>query len=294
MFLVAVPAFLLTMLLEWRMLVGRRDLAGYDGADTASSMSMGLGFLALHAGWSLVYLAFFAVAHRSFAIFDLRPVWWSWALLLVLDDLTFYVFHRAGHEIRLMWAAHHTHHSSTRYNLSTALRQSWWEQLFTPLFWLWLPILGFPVEMLVVQASVSLLYQYWLHTELLGDLGPLGLVFNSPRAHAVHHGRNPRYLDRNYGGILIVWDRLFGTYEPLSEPVDYGTLTPLGSHNPLWVAFAEPLAMLRDVGRARSWRARWMAVFGPPGWTDDGVDRTARGMRTAALTASVPPPPVPR
>lgn len=286
LFVLALPAFGVTMLLEWLLL--RAKHRGYTPKDTAASLSMGVGYLVLHAGWSILYLVLFYWVHQH-RIFDLQPVWWLWLLLLFADDLTFYWYHRAGHQIRLLWCAHHTHHSSERYNLSTAVRQSWWEQLYAPLFWLWLPLLGFPVEMVVIQSSISLLYQYWLHTELIGDLGRAGWVLNSPSAHRVHHGRNARYLDRNYGGILIIWDRLFGTYQPETEPVEYGTVKPLGSFNPLWVAFAEPLAMVTDMLAARSWTGRLMAVAGPPGWSEDGDHSTAKALRGALVSASTDP-----
>ncbi|MCB9780581.1 MAG: sterol desaturase family protein [Alphaproteobacteria bacterium] len=281
-FLLAVPAFLLTMLVEWKLLRGQH--AGYTGKDTASSLAMGVGFLVIHAGWSILYLSGWSWAHQ-FRLFDIPPSWWAFVLLFFAEDLTFYWHHRLSHEVRLFWTAHHTHHSSEKYNLSTALRQSWWEQFYQPFLWVWLTLVGFPVEMIIIQQSISLLYQYWLHTELIGDLGVAGLVLNSPSAHRVHHGRNPRYLDRNYGGILVIWDRLFGTYEPETEPVDYGTVKPLTRFNPLWVAFDEPLAMLRDLWSRRTLRGRLMAVFGPPGWSEDGAHSTAKALRAQAVGA---------
>lgn len=284
-FLLALPAFGLTMGLEWAMLrrhpEGRK---GYTLPDTLGSLGMGVGFLAVDAVWKVVTIGFFAFLYQH-RLFDLPATVWTWLLLVPLDDLCMYWSHRLGHEVRLFWCAHHNHHSSERYNLSTALRQSWFEDLYRPLVWAPLPLLGFPVELIVLQGALNLLYQYWLHTELIGDMGRFGLVFNTPAFHRVHHGRNPRYLDRNYAGIFIVWDRLFGTFEPETEPSDYGVTTPLTTHNPLRIAVAELQALGRDLRGARSLRGALGYVFARPGWREDGQHRTSVVVRAEALAA---------
>lgn len=280
-FLLALPFFGLTMLLEWLALRKRRHLKGYTARDSFGSLGMGVGFLVIDVGWKGVMIAFFAWLYQ-FRLFDLEAVWWTWLLLVVLDDFCMYWSHRLGHEVRLLWCAHHNHHSSEHYNLSTALRQSWTEELYKPLVWAALPLLGFPVEMILVQMALNLLYQYWLHTELIGKLGWFGLVFNTPSHHRVHHGRNARYLDRNYGGIFIVWDRLFGTFQAEDEPVDYGVTVPVRTFNPARIAVAEFAAMGRDLRAARTWRGRLGAIFARPGWREDGRHRTAEIMRAEA------------
>ena len=286
--LIALPFFALTMLLEaaalWRdnrvatALGQRAPHKGYHLRDSVGSLSMGVGFVALDVFWKIVMVGFFVWLYQ-FRIFDIQPVWWAWVLLLFADDFCMYWSHRLGHEVRVLWCSHHTHHSSEHYNLSTVLRQSWTEQLQHPLIWGILPLLGFPVEMVLVQMAVNLLYQYTLHTELIGDMGRFGLVFNTPAFHRVHHGRNPQYMDRNYGGIFIFWDRLFGTFEPEGDPVDYGVTVPINSDNPLRIATAEFVAMGRDVGAAQTWRGRLGSVFGRPGWREDGHHQTSRVVR---------------
>jgi sterol desaturase/sphingolipid hydroxylase (fatty acid hydroxylase superfamily) len=292
----AMPVFLVTMLVEaWaihargaRTPDGRAPL-GYAPSDTAASLAMGIGnvlFKAAFAGATLAaYLA--AYAARPWTLLDEHggPAW-AFLLLFFAEDLTYYAYHRAGHEVRLWWASHVNHHSSARYNLSTALRQSWTSPILGAPFWLPLAFLGFHPAWIAMASSVSLLYQYWIHTECIGKLGPLEWVFNTPSHHRVHHGTNVPYLDRNYGGILIVWDRLFGTFAEEEEPVTFGILHPLRSDHPVHVAFHEFAAIAHDLAAARTWRGRWGVVMGPPGWREDGRHET-----TAALRA--PPPAAP-
>ena len=226
----------------------------------------------------------------QFRVFDLpQDSVWVWVLLIPADDFCYYWYHRAGHEIRLFWAGHVNHHSSPHYNLSTALRQSWTAPLTSWIFWLPLPLLGFDPLLLFVSHSISLLYQYWIHTELIDRMGPLEWVLNTPSHHRVHHGRNAQYLDRNHGGIFIVWDRLFGTFEAEEERPDYGLTQNLESHNPVVIAFHEWAAMARDVAGAQTWRGRFGYIFGPPGWREDGRGTTSAILRSQALHAPSTP-----
>ena len=177
-------------------------------------------------------------------------LWWVWVVVFFADDLAYYWFHRAHHEVRILWASHVVHHSSQHYNLSTALRQTW-----TPfgslLFWAPLALVGIPPWAIFLMQSVSLLYQFFLHTERVERLpGPVEWVMNTPSHHRVHHGMNSAYLDRNYGGILIIWDRLFRTFEPEGERVVYGLTTQLRTFNPLVVATHEYVSIWRDVRAA--------------------------------------------
>jgi sterol desaturase/sphingolipid hydroxylase (fatty acid hydroxylase superfamily) len=291
--LYAIPAFVALMLLEAGLdrqrrreaPAGRRTTRGYELRDTAASLVMGLGnrviIVLAHAVTVGGY--FWLYQHRSFT---LGSAWWVWVLLFFVEDFTYYWYHRASHEVRFLWAAHENHHSSERYNLSTALRQSWTTPFTEMLFYWPLPLLGFHPTMLLTQKAVSLLYQFWIHTELIDRLGAAERVFNTPSNHRVHHGSNLEYLDRNHGGILIVWDRLFGTFEPERARVRYGLTKRLESFNPLVIALHEWSALARDVRRADSWRARLGYVFAPPGWSPDGSTLTARQLRAVQpLTA---------
>jgi sterol desaturase/sphingolipid hydroxylase (fatty acid hydroxylase superfamily) len=188
-------------------------------------------------------------------------------VLFVGQELCYYWFHRCSHRLRFFWANHAVHHSTNEYNLSAAYRFGWVSRLigtsafFVPLIWL-----GFPQGAVFVTLNLNLLYQFWLHTDWVPRLGPLEWIFNTPSHHRVHHAANPEYLDKNYGGVLIVFDRLFGTFAAEREgvPCRYGLTTPLRSNNPLWIAAHEWVALGRDLWRARTVAAGWRAVFGPP------------------------------
>jgi len=194
---------------------------------------------------------------------------WSWALLFVGQEFCYYWMHRADHRIRWLWATHAVHHSPNQFNLSAAYRLGWTAPLsgaavfFAPLVWM-----GFTPVVVLAALAINLLYQFWIHTELIGRLGPLEWLLNTPSHHRVHHGRNACYLDRNFGGVLIVFDRLFGTFaaERADAPCEYGLTTPLTTHNPVRIAFHAWWAMLRQLRDARSPGDVAMTLIGPPEW----------------------------
>jgi sterol desaturase/sphingolipid hydroxylase (fatty acid hydroxylase superfamily) len=285
----AVPLFVLLLaveLLAYRLRPSPRAGArGYEWRDTWTSLSLGIANVAVAAAVKVAGFALFLGAWQ-FRFFDPGTGVASWLLLFVLEDLCYYVYHRVHHEVRFFWAAHVNHHSSTHYNLSTALRQSWTTPLTGPIFWVPLALLGFHPLMILTAQAISLIYQFWLHTEWIDRLGPFEWIFNTPSHHRVHHGRNVEYLDRNYGGILIVWDRLFGSFEPEVAPVDYGLTVNLESFHPLTVGFHEWTAMFRDAARASSWREALRHMLHPPGWSPDpNASHTSAELRA---TASLP------
>ena len=262
----AIPAFILLMVVE--ALAGavmQREI--YQVKDAAASITMGLGNLAADLLAKSVQFAVLTYLHR-FAIFHIGFEWWAWLLLFFGDEFSYYWFHRVSHECRLFWASHVVHHSSERYNLSTALRQTWTGSFMSFVFWLWLPIVGFAPAMIMTMKAISLLYQFWIHTELVRFLGPLETVFNTPSHHRVHHGSNPRYIDRNHGGTLIIWDKLFGTFEPENpaDPVRFGLTKNIETYNPVRIAFEEWIDMFRDVWRAPGWNNKLRYLLGNPGW----------------------------
>ena len=245
----AIPFFLTSMLVEGWVLSRRHH--GYELKDTLASLSGGLGSLVVNGALKGVLFAWYAwlFEHR---VWDPGTGWLAWLLLVPAEDFCYYWYHRASHEVRLLWATHVVHHSSERYTLGTALRQSWTAPAPHFFFWAPLPLLGFRPELIMLMSSFSLIYQYWIHTETIGTLGPLEWVMNTPSHHRVHHGSNPQYLDRNHAGIFIVWDRLFGTFEPEREKVVYGLTKPVKSYHPLWLQVHELVAIARDVAGAKS------------------------------------------
>jgi sterol desaturase/sphingolipid hydroxylase (fatty acid hydroxylase superfamily) len=259
----AIPGFILLLVIEavadaWM----RRDI--YETSDTAASLTMGIGNVLVGLLSKGMVFALFTWVHR-FAIFPIGYQWWAWVMVFFADDFSYYWFHRTSHECRFFWASHVVHHSSQHYNLSTALRQTWTGGFFGFIFWLWMPLVGFQPIMIFTMQAISLLYQFWIHTELVKRLGVFEWVMNTPSHHRVHHGSNPQYIDRNHAGILIVWDRLFGSFEPEGERVIYGLTANINSFNPLRIAFHEWIDIGRDLRDARSWHERWIAVFGNPG-----------------------------
>lgn len=268
------------LLIRWGLVRGR-----YTLKDTLASFAMRAGNYAsnlLLAGATVAVFAFL-YQFRLFDISSSSPL--AWAAIVVLDDFAYYWFHRFSHECRFWWAAHVNHHSSQEYNLSTAIRQPWTGVLAgTWLPWLPLLLIGFPPEMVFLQSGINLLYQFWIHTEAIHRMPAwYEYLFNTPSNHRVHHASNPRYVDRNYAGIFMVWDRMFGTFaaETDEEPPRYGLIHNIDTYNPLRIAFHEWAAMVRDVSSARSLREAGGYVFGPPGWRPDGSGATAANIRAA-------------
>lgn len=242
---------------------------GYDWKAYWASLGDALGRIAVNA-WlkaGIVGAALYAVWEWRIATFAMDRAW-HWLLLFVGQEFCYYWMHRADHRVRWFWLNHSVHHSSNQYALAAAYRLGWTGRItgaalfFAPLVWI-----GFPVPYVLAALALNLLYQFWLHTELIGRLpAPIEFVFNTPAHHRVHHASNPDYLDCNYGGALILFDRLFGTFrsERADEPVRYGLTTPLHSYNPVRIAFHAWLGMFHDLWHARDWRERWLTIFGPP------------------------------
>ncbi|MEM6531964.1 MAG: sterol desaturase family protein [Myxococcota bacterium] len=276
----AIPFFLLFLFIEivaWK----RGHRIRYETRDTAASLLMGVGNIVHGVVRGLLFGGVYWWVWDN-RLFDLGTEWWVFPIALVVNDFIYYWNHRLGHEHRWFWAAHIVHHSSQHYNLSTALRQTWSSSI-NGLFVLSLPaiFLGIHPAIYAFVGGLNLVYQFWIHTEAVDRLGPLEWVFNTPSHHRVHHGNNPRYLDANYGGIFIVWDRLFGTFvaEDRSDPPRYGLVHQLNTFNPLRIAFHEYVDIFRDLARARSLREAWGYVFGAPGWTPDGSRLTADDLK---------------
>ena len=269
----AIPVFVVCLALEavsFRFLPDDEE-RGYELRDAATSVSMGLGNVVINIGWKLVVLAAFAAAYLVTPIRLPLDSPWTWVALFLAEDLVYYWYHRTHHTVRILWASHVVHHSSQFYNLSTALRQTWTPMTGLP-YWLPLAFLGFSPWMILLQQSVSLLYQFFLHTERVDRLWrPVEQVFNTPSHHRVHHGANAQYLDRNYGGILIVWDRLFGSFEAEGDRVVYGLTKNIETFNPVRVATHEYAAIWGDLRRAASWRDRMGYLFRGPGWRPEAT-----------------------
>lgn len=289
--LFAIPFFLLLLTLEWvaaRKLEqveadARAPSGGYHRRDAVASLSMGLVSVATTAAWKFVALLGYAALYAYVAPWQLPSTqWYTWVIAIVGVDLGFYLYHRMAHRVRVVWATHQAHHSSEYYNFATALRQKW-NNSGEILVWIPLPLLGVPPWMVFFAFSLNLIYQFWVHTERVDKLWrPFEFIFNTPSHHRVHHGRDPEYLDKNYGGILIIWDRLFGTFQPELFRPNYGLTKPVETYNIWKLQTHEYVAIARDVRSVSRLRDRLGYVFGPPGW----APRADRPVPAAAVRAN--------
>ncbi|WP_344334409.1 sterol desaturase family protein, partial [Streptomyces globosus] len=261
----SIPAFVLLTVIEavsYR-LHPDEDAAGYEAKDAATSIAMGLGSIGFDLLWKIPVVAVFT------AVYELTPLrvpflWWTVLLMLLAQDFLYYWQHRSHHVVRILWACHVVHHSSRRFNLTTALRQPWTS---ATTWWFYLPMVALGVHPAAIPFcyGINLAYQFWVHTERIGKLPrPIEYVFNTPSHHRVHHASQGGYLDRNFGGILIVWDRMFGSWAGEEERPVYGLTKNISTYNPLRVATHEYAAIARDVRAARTWRERAGRVFRGP------------------------------
>jgi sterol desaturase/sphingolipid hydroxylase (fatty acid hydroxylase superfamily) len=280
----AIPAFVILVIAEWYYSYKEKK-EFYESKDAFSSMALGIGNVVSGFGSKvLVFGAFFLV--YQFRLFTLDAAqWWVWVLAFFAEDFSYYWFHRSSHHIRFFWASHVVHHSSQRYNLAAALRQTWTGN-FTGsfVFWLWMPLVGFHPLMVMLLQQVSLIYQFWIHTEAIRKLpAPIELIMNTPSHHRVHHATDLKYLDRNHAGVLIIWDRIFGTFQLEEERPTYGLTKNVNTFNPVKIAFHEWVNLSRDIIKGQSITNAVKYMINPPGWSHDGTTKTARQMREDAL-----------
>ena len=277
--LFAIPFFLLLLVLEWTAARKLQHIeaaeadkprpasGAYLARDSMASISMGLVSVATTAGWKTLALLGYAALYAYVAPWHLSPgKWYTWVVALLGVDLLYYVYHRTAHRVRLIWATHQAHHSSQYFNFATALRQKW-NNSGEILMWIPLPLLGLPPWMVFFSWSLNLIYQFWVHTERIDQLPrPFEFVFNTPSHHRVHHGMDQLYLDKNYGGIFIIWDRLFGSFQAEVFRPHYGLTKQVDTFNIWNLQIREYVAIARDCRSATRLRDRLGYVFGPPGW----------------------------
>ena len=276
----AVPGFILLIIIEM-LWARKRAPEKYEPRDTLTSLALGTGSTVAGAlaGGFILALLLWANQHR---LFDIGWAWWAWALCFVLDDLAYYWFHRMAHRVRWFWASHVNHHSSQHYNLSTALRQTWTGFIAVSfIFRLPLALVGFSTAMILICGAFNLIYQFWFHTEAIDRMPRwFEAVMNTPSHHRVHHATNPVYLDRNYAGVFIIWDKMFGTFqlELGTERNRYGIVKQLGSFNLLWSVFHEWIGIAQDVWAA-PWRHKFSYMWREPGWSHDASRDTSDAIR---------------
>jgi sterol desaturase/sphingolipid hydroxylase (fatty acid hydroxylase superfamily) len=276
---VFIPGFIVLILIELYFSFKLHLNDNYELRDTFADINMGTGSLIIGIFTKAIAFIFYTYLNK-FSIFHFQMnQWYAWLILLFADDFTFYWFYRLAHEVRFMWASHSNHHSSQKYNLAVALRQPWIDLFFHFLFWAWLAILGFPAIMILTMKAFSLVYQFFVHTRVVGKLGLIEKFMNTPSHHRVHHAANVRYLDRNHGGIFIFWDKLFGTYEEETEEPVYGLTSNINTYNIFKIAFHEYLALWKDIKKVPDFKTKLKYIFMPPGWSHDGKTKTSDELR---------------
>ncbi|TLM95368.1 sterol desaturase family protein [Hymenobacter jeollabukensis] len=238
----------------------------YRFHDAVTNISCGVTSQIAGVFLKVAVIGVYELLYQHARLWQVTRTWATSLLLFVLADLCYYFAHRYSHEINVLWGGHVVHHQSEDYNLSVALRQSSFQGMFTFAFYLPLAVLGFETTWFVYVSALVTLYQFWIHTELIGRLGPLEWVLNTPSHHRVHHGRNPKYIDRNYAGTFIVWDRLFGTFQAEEERPVYGITTPLNSWNPVWANFGHYAQMRAQLRQTPGLGNKLRVLFGRPGW----------------------------
>lgn len=289
--LYALPVFLLLIAAEWSYGVVKGK-STYRINDCISSLSQGLLSQAAAVCTQLFQIGLYTIIFKRLAVVHAAAFWQTavgWIVAVALFDFFDYWLHRASHEIAVLWAAHVVHHQSEHFNFSTALRQESLLPLFGWAFYIPMAILGVPPAQFALAGLVVLLYQFWIHTEHIGKLGWFDRVFSSPSNHRVHHAINPQYTNKNYGAILVVWDRLFGTFASEEEVCVFGTQTPLASWNPIWAVASIYVALAHDAIRTRRLRDKLRLWFMPTGWhPDDMRDKNASANKSARQTFDPP------
>ena len=259
----AIPVFLALVGIE-AFIAGRRHPGAYERWDAWTNIALGFGSVA----WGALFGFFTGLAYLFF--YDLAPykfpanAWWSWALLFFIDDFAYYWFHLISHESRFFWNFHVVHHSSRYFNLSVAGRQSWFSGVAHWIFYSPIMLIGFAPWMFATMHALNLIYQFWIHTKLVGRLGPLEYILNTPSHHRVHHGTNEKYLDRNYAGVLIIWDRLFGSFTDEREEPTYGILKPLETFNVMRINTHAWTEMFSEMRNRKTFGSKLRCMFASP------------------------------
>ncbi|MCR9142536.1 MAG: sterol desaturase family protein [bacterium] len=289
----AVPFFVLLIFVELivsRFRASQRERGLYRLNDSLAALSTGLIFSITGVAVAAGSIWWYAQLEANWSVPALtggvgltleNATWWHWLLVLLAVDFLYYWFHRACHEVRFLWACHVTHHSGEEFNLTTALRQCSFQRIFEYMFMAPLALAGVPWQMMFICHGGIKVFQFWVHTRAIGKLGVLESFLLTPSHHRVHHGRDPRYLDKNHGGIFVVWDRLFGSYAEETHEPNYGLVKPLRSFDPLHANIHEYVGMLRDMRQTRGWWNRLQILFRSPGWRPDDLG----GPRAAAEVA---------
>jgi sterol desaturase/sphingolipid hydroxylase (fatty acid hydroxylase superfamily) len=278
------PVFIVLILIEY---FKAKDL--FDLKESFSGFIIGVGATLIRVVTNVfevtlymwLFWKFASVREQYLGYTTLGFAWYTWVICAVLDDHNFYWHHRLAHNVRLLWAAHLPHHSGRKYNLTISIRNGWFITLVKPVYWLWMPILGFEPIMIATCLIINAFYQFTLHSQLMPSYGWIEKIFNSSYVHVVHHSSNTEYLDRNHGGIFTFWDRMYGTWqEPIKGVVPkFGISHDPNTNNPITHNIFEFKEIWKDVKKAPGLKNKLMYIFGPPGWSHDGSSMTSKQLQ---------------
>ena len=285
------PCFIALVLLELAYSKTHDDKDLYSWKDLFASSSMGLGavlitpLIKIISAATIFYLVYElfnpevnGIRQNIMGYESFGWAWYTWLICQFLDDFSYYWLHRCNHTVRFMWAAHSVHHSSTHYNFGTGLRNGWFTILYKPFFYMWLPAIGFHPEMVLVCMGIEALWQFQLHTKYVPKLGFLEKFLNTHKQHQVHHSKNLEYLDKNHGGYLNIFDKIFGSWKDYDDEIDieYGVIHDPKSYNPLVIVTHEYKSIWKDIKGAKNLYEVFQYIFGPPGWSPDGSTLTVK------------------
>jgi len=264
-YVVALPIILLMIFVEV-LVASARNISAYKTNDSLGTLGLLTGNILMAVSIKGFTLAFhlFLYEFRVFDLVSLIPIWFLWLMTFVLIDFIFYFYHRISHRSRFLWAIHMSHHSSEEMNFAVAYRQAWLGPISKIPFFMILPLIGLDPTMIAVAGVLSTLWGIVGHTQIINKLGPFEWIFNTPSHHRVHHGSNAQYIDRNYGNLLIIWDRFFGTFEPENEPVKYGLVKNVNTFNPIKITFMGWQEIYQDIKNSTSSKEALGHFFGPP------------------------------
>lgn len=289
-----VPCFLALILLELTYSKTHHYKNLYHWKDLKASLIMGIGSAIIAA--LIKTVSAIVIFNYAFEVFNpeingIRTnilgwesfgyAWYVWLICQLLDDFTYYWFHRQNHMVRFFWAAHIVHHSSNDFNLGTAVRNGWFTVLYKPFFYIWLPIIGFQPEMVIVCLGIEALWQFQLHSVYIPKMGIIEKIFNTHTMHQVHHAKNVEYLDKNHGGFLNIFDKIFGTWKEFDDDIkiEFGVTTAPNSYNPWVILTHEYKDIWYDTKKSKNWYHKFMYVFGPPGWSHNAATLTVKQMQ---------------
>ena len=254
------------MILVETLISGFNKKSLYKNKDTLCTSGLLLGNILM--GFAIkgttLGLHIFLYQFRIFDLVNIIPLWAMWLMTFILIDFVFYIYHRFSHRVRFLWAIHMSHHSSEEMNFAVSMRQAWLGPISKIPFFIVLPLLGLDPTIIAVAGVISTLWGVVGHTQIVGKLGPLEWILNTPSHHRVHHGANAEYIDKNYGNLLIIWDRMFGTFEPEKAKVKYGLVNNVNTFNPIKITFMGWQSMMLDIKKAKNYKEVFSTIFGPP------------------------------